>query len=90
MGVTAHFINAEFVMIRRTLALKYLEDTHTGDNIYNQLCGIFAEWGIEDKVTHIVTDGAANMKAAISKFKHIIHLPCAAHRLNLCVNDLFK
>jgi hypothetical protein len=37
-----------------------------------------------------VTDGAANMKVAISKFVGITHIPCAAHKLNLCVQDLFK
>jgi hypothetical protein len=33
MGVTAHFINVEFVMIKRALALRYLEDTHTCESI---------------------------------------------------------
>jgi hypothetical protein len=45
---------------------------------------------ISSKVTHIVTDGAANMKVAISKFELVTHLPCAAHKLNLCGLDIFK
>jgi hypothetical protein len=69
----------------RTLALKYLEEAHTGENIHQVLHGIFVEWRIETKVTHIVSDGAANMKNALSKFSN-----CAAHRLNLCVFDIFK
>lgn len=38
----------------------------------------------------MVADGAANMKLAISKFKNVVHVPCAAQRLNLCVLDIFK
>jgi hypothetical protein len=68
--------------------------------LYQTLNNRLYEWKIEDKVfslfprsyvffiknkvTHIVTDGAANIKLAISKFS------CAAHKLNYCVLDTFK
>lgn len=50
LGVTAHFINDEFVMVKYTLALRYLEDSHTGEHIYNVLMNILTEWDIESKV----------------------------------------
>ena len=38
-----------------------------------------------------MNDSGANMKAAVSLFpEFIIKLPCAAHRLNLTVKDLFN
>lgn len=38
-----------------------------------------------------VADSGANMSAALSKFDdEFISLPCAAHRLNLSVNELFS
>lgn len=37
------------------------------------------------------TDSGSNIKSAIGKFPEpIFKIPCAAHRLNLCVNDLFN
>ena len=46
------------------------------------------DWGIEQKVHGFVSDSGANVYAALKQFKESITLPCAAHRLNLCVNDL--
>ena len=43
------------------------------------------------KIVAIVIDSGANITSAIEKFPASIQkLPCAGHRINLCVNDLFK
>ena len=46
------------------------------------------DWGIEQKVHGFVSDSGANVFEALKQFIESITLPCAAHRLNLCVNDL--
>ncbi|XP_078023476.1 E3 SUMO-protein ligase ZBED1-like [Epinephelus lanceolatus] len=42
------------------------------------------EWGINDKVTCLVTDGAANM-GACAREMHLRHTICVAHTMNLMV-----
>ena len=42
------------------------------------------------KIISIVSDSGANFKSAISMFVNIEKIPCAGHRLNLSVNDIFK
>ena len=37
-----------------------------------------------------MSDSGANIYNAISRFENIKHIPCAGHRLNLCINNLFK
>jgi hypothetical protein len=41
LGVTAHFINDEFNIIKQTMAIRYLEDPHTAEYIYQVLIASF-------------------------------------------------
>ena len=59
---------------------------HTAENIAAELKKVSEEWGITDKITCIVTDNAANMKAA-ARLTGWKHLPCFAHTLNLIVQE---
>lgn len=46
-------------------------------------------WNIFHKVVAVVTDGGANIKAAI-RLMNLSHLPCIAHKLNLVVQQALK
>ncbi|CAB3227782.1 unnamed protein product [Arctia plantaginis] len=48
------------------------------------------EWNILDKIICVTTDNAANIKKAVIDFLHKRHLSCAAHTLNLVVQDTIK
>ena len=42
------------------------------------------------KLYAMISDSGANFKSALQRFNTVQQFPCAAHRLNLCVSDLFK
>lgn len=85
MAVTGHFINKETLEFHSTLIqCAAVEGSHTGERIANELRVIFAEWAISDRVNFMVTDNAANMKAA-ARILEIPHFGCFAHKLNLIV-----
>ncbi|KAL0861646.1 hypothetical protein ABMA27_009140 [Loxostege sticticalis] len=85
MAVTGHFINKETLEFYSILIqCAAVEGNHTGERIADELRVIFAEWAISDKVNFIVTDNAANMRAA-ARILEISHFGCFAHKLNLIV-----
>lgn len=61
--------------------LSYIEfsESHTGDNLANELKKCVEEWEITDKIICLVSDNAAVRKCGWR------HVPCFAHNLNLIV-----
>ncbi|GBC14992.2 zinc finger BED domain-containing protein 1-like [Rhizophagus irregularis DAOM 181602=DAOM 197198] len=49
-----------------------------------------AEFGLEGKITCVVTDNGSNMVNAINQWDGIERLPCAAHTLQLSINRAFQ
>ncbi|CAB4388320.1 unnamed protein product [Rhizophagus irregularis] len=49
-----------------------------------------AEFGLEGKITCVVTDNGSNMVNAINQWDGVEHLPCAAHTLQLSINCAFQ
>ena len=89
MGVTCHFVNENWQLISRVLALKHLLDDHNAEYLYETLYAILVEWKILNKIIASVSDSGANIVCALKKFS-FPNYPCAEHRLNLCVNDILK
>jgi hypothetical protein len=69
------------------------DNRHTGLYIADELKAVINNLGPE-KVFALVTDNAANMKAAWSKveeaYPHITPIGCAAHALNLLLKDIMS
>ena len=69
------------------------EYRHTAAYIADELVKVIRELG-SDKVFALVTDNAANMKAAWGivqdTFPHITPIGCAAHGLNLLLGDIMN
>lgn len=91
LGVTIHFLEGSQIL-DATLGIYELEERHTSEYIAEKLKAICIEWDIpEDKISCVVTDGAANMTKAVEiafgKRKHII---CFAHILNLVVTKAIE
>ena len=66
MGITAHYI-IDFTMHSAMLACKRFTGSHTGENIFHMYQETMACYDIA-KISTIVTDNAANMKAAFDLF----------------------
>ncbi|XP_033990656.1 zinc finger BED domain-containing protein 4-like [Trematomus bernacchii] len=84
LAVTCHFVDDNTRLNSVLLGVQQFPQTHTAENLARVKTSLMEEWGITDKVTCLVTDGAANM---ISCGKHLKlrHAICIAHTLNLIV-----
>lgn len=82
LAVTYHYVDDSSKLA--TVLLGVLPFPHTADNISAAQRSLMEEWGIETKVTSIVTDAGANMVASVKNF-NLRHVVCFAHALNLVV-----
>ena len=84
-AVTAHYIvenNDGMVLDSDVLGCVSFIERHIGKNIAKKIKDIIAEWQIVDKKIVIVSDNAANMKAAV-RVGEWRHWGCFVHSLNL-------
>ena len=84
--VTCHFLNDCWELKSCILTTYQVTMSHTAENIAAELKQIADDWGIDEKISCIVTDSAANMLAA-ARITGWRHLPCFAHTLNLIVQE---
>ncbi|KAL3977095.1 protein phosphatase 1L [Sarotherodon galilaeus] len=84
LAVTCHFVDESSTINTVVLGVQYFPNAHTAENIAQVKGSLMTEWAITDKVTCLVTDGAANMGACARelRLKHAIYI---AHTLNLVV-----
>ncbi|KAG8663591.1 hypothetical protein MANES_01G227067v8 [Manihot esculenta] len=100
MVVTAHFVDSEWKLQKRTLNFCDVPPPHTGVVICDVLQKCLVEWGIEDKVWTISVDNASYNDVAVRMLKDnlayknslalhgkLFHVRCCAHILNLLVQD---
>ncbi len=92
MGVTTHYVDRDLMLRHWTIALRYMEDSHTAEHLYRHLNDILEEFGIETKTKFACTDTAANIKKAIGYFgtRNVQWLPCSCHLLNLVVQGVLE
>ena len=84
--ITCHYLTSSWELKSRVLTTYQVKMGHTAENIAAELLKVAQAWKIDNKISSIVTDSAANMKAAarLTGWKHI---PCFAHTLNLIVQE---
>lgn len=101
LGVTVHFFNINLLYCNRTLTIKHLPGSHTGELLRDTLLVIFNEWNITKKIVAIVSDNASNVKKIAfllneslnqntEKLTKIYQIGWAAHILNLIVQNVGK
>ena len=86
--VSVHYLSTDWKMCSYVLETSGFPERHTGENIANKLSEIGERYELNDKVSTVVHDHAANMMCAL-RMLHDRHgwesSPCAAHRLQLCL-----
>ncbi|XP_066335366.1 zinc finger BED domain-containing protein RICESLEEPER 2-like [Miscanthus floridulus] len=100
MCLVAHYIDENWVLQCRVLSFIEVDPPHTGIVIAQAVFECMVEWKIEDKVTTITLDNATNNDTAVTNLKakllarknsvfdpNYFHIRCAAHIVNLVVND---
>ncbi|KAM0828468.1 hypothetical protein ACQ4PT_067530 [Festuca glaucescens] len=86
MCVTAHYIDANFILKKKIISFKDVKYPHTKD------------WGIKHELFTITLDNAANNTGAVKNFLETqdhglmfdgtdFHIKCCAHILNIIVQD---
>jgi len=88
LTLTIHFLS-ETVLKTFVLCTKKLESNHTSVYLSEIMTNELNNWNIFHKVVAVVTDGGANIKAAV-RLMNLCHLPCIAHKLNLIVQQALQ
>ena len=86
IGVTCSWISQDWTLHESLLALRRVKYPHIGEIIKLLLDDILGEWKITKKSLTLTTDNGSNIKKAGRLMADsILHLPCAAHTLQLTV-----
>ena len=62
LGITGHYISDDWNLESVMLACNQVSGRHTGDNIMMWYDEIISDFGVREKVKHIITDSASNVK----------------------------
>jgi hypothetical protein len=100
MCLVAHYVDVDWILQCRVLNFIELDPPHTGIVIAQAIFECLVEWIIEDKILTITLDNASSNDSAITNLKSkflarknssfdpmYFHVCCAAHIVNLVVND---
>ncbi|KAG2570423.1 hypothetical protein PVAP13_7KG053036 [Panicum virgatum] len=100
MCLVAHYIDSDWVLQCRVLNFLEVDPPHTSLVIAHAVFECLVEWKIEDKVMSITLDNASNNDTATTNLSaklltrkngqfdpKYFHVRCAAHIVNLVVND---
>ena len=94
ISLTIHFIDEYWEVKSYTLATYSFLEQHTGDNIVEKLKEVLSEYDIDDNsIFAIVHDQGSNFQRAghlLQDDKQWKSMNCAAHCLQLCVNEGFS
>jgi hypothetical protein len=101
--VTAHYVDDEWKLFKRIIKFTLVESPHDGRTMFNALLRTLQDWNIENKVFAITLDNAfvndnfsktlqENLvdKGQLPRKGKLFHCRCAAHVLNLIVQEGFK
>ncbi|XP_053714153.1 zinc finger BED domain-containing protein 4-like [Synchiropus splendidus] len=89
LAVTGHFIDTSTTLQTVVLGVVHFPQSHTAENLAQVKSRLMLEWGITDRVTCLVTDGAPNM-GACSRHLQLRHTNCVAHTLNLFIKKAIE
>ncbi|KAE8737711.1 hypothetical protein FOCC_FOCC016822, partial [Frankliniella occidentalis] len=82
ISLTAHAITKAWKMTQYTLCTEGMEGSHTVDHLATSLV---------EMTTSITRDNGSNIVNAVSLIDFVeFNVSCAAHLLQLCVNDALK
>jgi hypothetical protein len=102
LGITVHWIDADWQIRNMLLALVPLAGRHTGENLCGAFTAVCRDFGVMTKLLAITTDNASNndtflahleavcLREGISFDRDSMHVRCMAHVINLAVQDFLN
>jgi hypothetical protein len=99
MAITGYFIDKDWNYCEILLGFEPLHGSHTGAHLSETVVQILTGHGIADRVLSITTDNASNNNTMIIGVQEavqaqalsdasIFRIPCIAHVIQLCLNQL--
>ena len=90
LGLSCHFLTADFELVSLCLAVEHFTGRHTGVNIASCLKHILSDYKIDrTAVSAVVTDNASNMDLAV-RLGEWNSRHCFGHTLQLAIDDGIK
>ncbi|KAL4500702.1 hypothetical protein ABPG72_019936 [Tetrahymena utriculariae] len=97
LGITLHYLNEDFEDISVYLDFNIFPHPHTSENIFRKVKKVLQDYEIQKKIISITSDSGPNVLKAVSSLidnlkqeygiQSIFQLRCAAHALNIVVNN---
>ncbi|KAH9374227.1 hypothetical protein HPB48_013712 [Haemaphysalis longicornis] len=84
LGVTAHWIDDDWVLRSATLQVRHIPEWHAADQCASEILEAAIDWRIDANVVAVCTDNARKICLGVEK-ANFQNLKCAAHTLQLCV-----
>ncbi|GJU47803.1 zinc finger BED domain-containing protein RICESLEEPER 2-like protein [Tanacetum coccineum] len=99
MAITTHFIDQNWNLQSRIMSFVYVPCPHTADVLADMLYDCLCDWNLDRKLSTITVDNCTTNDAIINNLLdklplsslmmngELFHMRCAAHILNLIVQD---
>jgi hypothetical protein len=100
MCITCHYITEKWKLRKKVIWFSEADTPHDGTNLFNIMLECLQDWGLQEKVFSITLDNATNNTLCVSYMKanllgknllpskgDLLHGRCAAHVINLIVQD---
>jgi hAT family C-terminal dimerisation region/Domain of unknown function (DUF4413) len=102
LGITVHWIDAEWQLHHQLLDIPPLDGPHSGENLCHTFVGACRGFDVLPKLLAITTDNTSNNDTFLDNLEmacqeqdipfssESMHVRCAAHVINLAVQDLLS
>ncbi|XP_025198498.1 zinc finger BED domain-containing protein 4-like [Melanaphis sacchari] len=97
ISLTTHYLTKQFELRNKTLGCSYFPGEHHGKSIFLKIKSMVSEWNMDilslNIPIYMVTDNARNISCALNKYNsndNLHHYFCAAHTLQLAIQDALK
>ena len=99
ISLTAHYIDAKWVLHKRVLNFSFMPPPHNGVALAEKLLLLLKDWGVDKKVMSLTVDNASSNDLCVDMMKvqlkllcdgDYFHVRCCAHILNLIVKEGLK
>lgn len=87
--VAVYYLSPDWEMRSAILETKQLATNHTTSDIAEELYKTINAWGLEQRISCVVTDNGVNIVAAVFLLD-LPHVPCYAKTLNSVIQDSMK
>jgi hypothetical protein len=81
LSVVAHYINPDWQLEKRVLALVLIDVSYNGQNIDDRVAGVLVDYGLTNKVFVVTLDNASSNASAMRLFRPILSPYLGIHNI---------